>query len=199
MSIDRIGIGAAIDPLLIRRWSPRAFAADRTIERHQLEPLLEAARWAPSCFNEQPWRYLVCVRDEDPAAWNDALDCLVPGNRKWARNAPVLMASLAHGEFAKNGKANRWARHDTGAASMALVLQAAALGLVAHQMGGFDGEKLRATFAIPSHLEPLAMIAVGHPGSPDVLEPDTRARELEPRTRREIDRTVFFGRSRPPS
>lgn len=199
MSLDRTGVAASIDALLTRRWSPRAFAAEEPVTRSQLDQLLEAARWAPSCFNEQPWRYLVCMRDEDAAAWNDALDCLVPGNQRWARHAPVLMASLAHGEFARDGTPNRWAQHDTGAASMALVLQAASMGLAAHQMGGFDAARLRAAFSVPAHLEPIAMIALGHPGPLDVLEPRTRGRELEPRTRRPIDQTAFFGRSRPPS
>jgi nitroreductase len=140
-----------IHDLLRRRWSPLAFSA-RRVEPATLLTLFEAARWAPSSFNEQPWRFLVATKDE-PAEFERMLDCLVPGNQRWAKDAPVLMLSIAARTFTRNNRPNRHAMYDTGAAVMSLIVQATALGLYAHQMGGFSIERAREVYAIPEEHE----------------------------------------------
>jgi nitroreductase len=182
-----------INELLARRWSPRVFE-DRAVERHKILSLLEAARWAPSCFNEQPWCYLV-FDGSDPEALESARSCLVEGN-SWARKAPVLMLSVARNNFEHGGAPNRHAQHDVGLASENLVLQAVALGLVAHQMAGFDLERARRQFHIPEGFTPMAMIAIGYPyrGSLDSIPEKLRAKELAPRQRRPIEEFAFSGK-----
>jgi nitroreductase len=182
-----------IAELIARRWSPRAIDPNQPVSREQVLALLEAARWAPSCFGEQPWRYLVWDRFRDLARWQQAFECLAEGNQGWVKNAPILLLSLAAPNFGHNDKPNRWAQHDTGAASENLCLQATALGLVAHQMGGFDPDKAKATFAIPAGYTCMAMIAVGHPGPVEVLPEALRERELAPRERKPLDSLVFEG------
>ncbi|MFL6214121.1 MAG: nitroreductase family protein [Blastocatellia bacterium] len=178
------------DPDIRRRWSPRAFE-DRAVEREKILSLLEAARWAPSCFNEQPWRYLV-FDGSDQEAIDKARACLVAGNA-WALKAPVLMISIARNNFAYNEEPNRTAQHDVGLASENLVLEAVAQGLVAHQMAGFNAEQARSEFHIPEDYTVLAMIAVGYPyrGSLDDLNEKTRAGELAPRKRRPLSEIAF--------
>ena len=182
-----------IDDLLARRWSPRAFDANRKVSHEQIGALVEAARWAPSCFGDEPWRYLIWDRHTDEASWRKAFDCLGEGNQKWVINAPVLMLSCAGSKFRHNGSPNRFGPHDTGAASMALVLQAVASGLAAHQMGGFDAAKARAAFAIPEEYTPMAMIAVGYQAEPEILEGDLLAKEKVPRSRQPVGNHFFAG------
>ena len=146
MTSKRAVTSEPIAPLLGERWSPRAFDADKAVSTRQLTQLMEAARWAPSCYNEQPWRYVVCDRNQSEADWEKALSCLVEGNRSWAARAPILMAAIASTQFTRNGKHNRWSEYDTGAASENLCLQATAMGLAAHQMGGFDAQAVIDTF-----------------------------------------------------
>ncbi|MGH9824295.1 MAG: nitroreductase family protein [Blastocatellia bacterium] len=176
-----------------RRWSPVAFDS-RPVEREKILTLLEAARWAPSCFNDQPARYLV-FDGSDSEALEKARACLVEGNA-YARKAPVLLISVAHEDFRSNGKPNRWGEHDTGSASENLVLQAAASGLVAHQMAGFDAERARSEFGVPDRFTPMAAIAIGYPyrGNLDELPEKLRDRELKPRSRRPIPEIAFAGK-----
>ncbi len=183
--------------LLRRRWSPRAFA-DRPVEVDKLRSLIEAARWAPSSFNEQPWAYLMAARD-NPEEFARLLSVLTEGNVAWAQRAPVLMLSIAKLNFERNGRPNRHAFHDVGLASASLIMQATALGLVAHQMAGFDAGKARELFAIPEGWEPVAAIALGYPGEPESLPERLRSRELEPRTRKPLEQFVFTGRWGQPS
>jgi len=180
-----------IHELVARRWSPRAFD-ERPIGADLLRTLFEAARWAPSSNNEQPWRFVVASK-ENETDWNRLFDCLTEGNRSWAFRAPVLMLSIASIHFEDDGTPNRHAFHDTGLAAENLVLQATASGLVAHQMAGFDVEKARVDLKIPWGLEPVAMIAVGYPGDPTVLPERLRERELRPRNRRPIQEWTFLG------
>lgn len=180
-----------IHDLLRQRWSPRAFD-DRPIEPEKLRSLFEAARWAPSSNNEQPWRFIVANKD-DEMEWNRLLACLVEGNRKWAYRAPVLILSVASLNFEDDAKPNRHAFHDTGMAVENLVLQATALGLATHQMAGFDVEKARADLKIPLGYEPVAMIAVGYPGDLASLPDRLREREQQPRSRRPISEWTFSG------
>lgn len=180
-----------IHELLARRWSPRAFDPHKRVSAEALTSLFEAARWAPSCFNDQPWRYLVWDRFGDKAAWDRAFSCLVEGNRAWVRNAPILLAAIAGSAFARNGKPNRWSQYDSGAASENMCLQATALGLCIHQMGGFDGETLKTEFEIPEAFTPMAMIALGHPGNPGSLGDRYQDMELGPRERRPLGENFY--------
>lgn len=177
-----------IHDLIARRWSPRAFDP-RAIEPEKLAILFEAARWAPSCNNAQPWRFLV-ARQEERELYERLFGCLVAGNQKWAHRAPVLLLSVAKLTF-NDGTPNRHAYHDVGLASENLVLQAAALGLAAHQMAGYHVEKVRAECAIPPDCDPIAMMALGYPGDPGLLDERLRRREMNPRERKPMAEFVF--------
>jgi nitroreductase len=183
--------GHPIHALLRERWSPRAFA-DRPVPVEALASLFEAARWAPSSFNEQPWAYLVAPR-QDGADFQRLLACLVPGNQAWASAAPVLALSVAKLAFDRNGRPNRHAFHDVGLASAQLTLQAAALGLAVHQMAGFDVGQARRAYGIPEGWEPAAAIALGYPADPVTLPEDLRQREVQPRRRKGLEEFVFSG------
>lgn len=180
-----------IHDLLTRRWSPRAFD-ERPIEPEKLKSLFEAARWAPSSNNEQPWRFVFASREQS-SAYERLLACLLDGNRRWAHRAPVLILSVASLNFEDDHTPNRHALHDTGMATENLVLQATALELVAHQMAGFDVEKARADLKIPDGFEPVAMIAVGYPGDPSILPDRLKQRELASRERDNAAAFVFSG------
>ncbi len=181
----------SIDTLLAERWSPRAFE-DRSIEPAKLRQLFEAARWAASSYNDQPWFYIVASRD-NPAEFQKMLDCLVEFNQAWAKAAPVLAISVARTKFKHDGSVNRHAQHDVGAASASLALQAQSLGLAVHQMAGFDPQRARDTYHIPADHEPMAAMAIGYPGDPAALPDELREREMSPRSRRPISEFVFAG------
>jgi nitroreductase len=183
----------AIHDLLKRRWSPRAIDPNRPVTREQLKVLLEAGRWAPSCNGDEPWRYLIWDKGRDPQGWQKAYDCLSENNKKWVKNVPLLMLSCAGSAFEATGKPNRWTQHDTGAASVSMALQAVAMGLVIHQMGGWDADKARAAFAIPPEFTPMAMIAVGYQASPDILDEETKAKEMRPRGRKPVAERFYEG------
>ena len=178
-----------IHDLLRRRWSPRAFS-ERMVEPETLNSLFEAARWAPSSNNEQPWHFIVGTK-ADLSGYERLFACLAEGNKKWVFRAPVLMLSVARLNFEDEGTPNRHAWHDTGMAAMSLCLQATAMGLVAHQMAGFDREMARVELKIPAGYEPVAMIAVGYPGDPAELPDYLREREFKPRERKSIPQFVF--------
>lgn len=183
-----------IHDLIANRWSPRAFDKTKVVTREQLTALLEAARWAPSCFGDEPWCYLVWDRNHDSAAWEKAFDCLAEANQKWVKNAPVLLCACAGSLFGHNGTPNRWAQYDTGAASENMVLQVVALGLAAHQMGGFDAQKIRTTFSVPEAYMPMAMIAVGYQAEASVLDdPVQEEREVATRIRKPLGERFFEG------
>jgi nitroreductase len=185
-----------IHELLQRRWSPRAFS-DKMVETDKLRSLFEAARWAPSSNNEQPWSFIIATKD-DENNYRRLFECLKEGNKKWAFRAPVLMLSVARLNFEDEGTPNRHAFHDTGMAVFSLVVQATALGLMVHQMAGFDVEKARTELKIPDGHEPVAMIAVGYPGDPDILPDRLKQRELLPRERKPIAEFVFSAEWRSP-
>lgn len=179
----------AVHELIRRRWSPRAFAA-RPVEAEKLASLFEAARWAPSSFNGQPWHYVVATID-DQDGFARLLNCLRPQNIQWAQHAPVLIMAVAQLSLRGDGKPNRHAFHDLGLANENLVLQAVALGLVAHQMAGFFPDKARETFNVPVGYEAVTALALGYPGDPEDLPPETKARELQPRERKPLSAFVF--------
>lgn len=180
-----------IHDLLRRRWSPRAFDP-RPIEKAKLLSLLEAARWAPSSYNEQPWAFLVATKEE-PADYARVLECLIDFNRGWATAAPVVLLTVAHTAFDKNGSPNRHAFHDIGLAIAQLTVQATAEGLVVHQMAGILPDRARELFAIPKDWEALTGVAIGYPGDPSSLSETLRQREEAPRTRKPLESFVFSG------
>jgi nitroreductase len=181
-----------VHDLIKRRWSPRSFA-DKAVESAVLRSLLEAARWAPSSNNEQPWFYIVATKEE-PAEFERLLNCLVESNQTWARHAPVLMLSVARLVFNKNGQLNRHALHDVGQAAAHLALEATARGLGVHQMAGILPEKARELFAIPAGFEVVAGMAVGYPGDPEALPEKLKEREVAPRFRKPLVSFVFAGK-----
>lgn len=183
----------AVHDLIARRWSPRAFDPSRTPSREMALSMLEAARWAPSAYNEQPWRFIAALRG-DREGYERLLECLVPQNAAWARDAGLLVVALYSETFALNGKPNRWATHDLGLAVENLLLQATGLGLFAHPMAGFSPEKVRELCAVPEGVTPLVMIAVGYPAEPGKIPEALREGELAERTRRPLALTAFNGR-----
>ncbi len=180
-----------IDPLLSERFSPRAFS-DRPVTDLELELVLEAARWAPSSMNEQPWRFLVTRRGGEGHA--DLLATLSASNAVWAHKAPVLILNLAHRYLARNGQENHHARHDLGAAIALLTVQATALGMGLHQLGGFQPEAARTAFAVPDQYDIVSVVALGFPGDPDTLPADLKERELRRSPRKPLSEVVSFGR-----
>ncbi len=180
-----------VHELIRERWSPIAFS-DRPLEREQIVSLLEAARWAPSSYNGQPWSYLIATKDE-PEEFERLASCLVEGN-SWAKRAPLLLLAVAALNFTHNGKPNNHAFHDVGLANENLVLQATSLGLVVHQMAGFLPEKAREVFAIPEGQVPLTMIAVGYHGQVSDLSESQQQRELSARSRKPLEELAFTGK-----
>lgn len=183
-----------IHDLMSRRWSPRAFDITRPVTREQLAALLEAARWAPSCNGVEPWRFLVFDRSQDAAGFQRAFECLTDANKRWVKNAPLLLLSVASPDPLSGGRPNRYTQHDTGMASMCLVLQAVSLGLVAHQMAGYDIDGIRTAFDIPTDCMPMAMIAVGYQAGLEVLDDETKTKELASRQRKPLGERFFEAR-----
>jgi nitroreductase len=177
--------------LLADRWSPYAFA-DRPVAEPDLRSLFEAARWAPSSYNEQPWRYLV-ARREDATEFERLLSCLVEPNQLWAKAAPVLALGIVHLAFDRNGKPNRAAVHDLGLAAGNLLAEATARGLVVHQMIGIVPERARELYGIPEGFEAWTALAIGHEGDPAALPEALRQRDLAPRARKPLAEFVFGG------
>lgn len=179
---DRQETHGGIHELLASRWSPRTFSA-RPVEPEKLTQLFEAARWAPSCYNAQPWNFIVATR-EDAEGYNRLLSTLMDANRQWAVQAPVLILAVAKLDFPHNGRPNRHAPYDLGQAVANLTVQATALDLRIHQMGGFDPQLARELFAIPRGYEPVAALALGYQQGPA---------EGQARTRKPLADFVFSG------
>ncbi len=174
--------------LIFNRWSPRAFA-DTSVTNAELSVLFNAGLWTASCFNEQPWRFVVGQKGDE--AWSKILASLLELNQSWARSAPVLFATFAKKTLTHNGEPNRHALHDVGAASCTISLQAASLGLHTHGMAGFDAVRLCKSFQVPPDFEAVACWALGRRGTPEQLPHALRARELAPRSRKMADKVVF--------
>lgn len=177
-----------VHELVARRFSPCAFAA-RPVDPDALRSLFEAARWAPSASNGQPWRFVVATAAE-PETLAAFVGALAEGNQRWARAAPVLVFAVTEPTRGE-GKPNLHARYDLGQAVAWLSVEATARGLRVHQMGGFDAERARAAAGIPADLDVVTAIALGHPGDPGGLPDDLRARETAPRQRRPQAEFVF--------
>ncbi|MFW6245924.1 MAG: nitroreductase family protein [Tangfeifania sp.] len=172
------------------RWSPRSFS-DKPVTGEMINLLFEAARWAPSSRNGQPWEYYYVHRD-DKKTFNEVLEILTGINPDWAKDAQVLIITVMKKRFDYNNRLNGKALHDMGAASALMAVQASEMGLQIHQMGGFDKEKATAYLNLDiEKYEPVTCIAVGFPGEPDQLPDDLKKRELEPAIRKEQKDFVF--------
>jgi nitroreductase len=180
-----------VHELIATRWSPYAFA-DRPVTKEDLLSLFEAARWAPSSYNEQPWSYIVATR-EDPEQFAKLLSCLVEGNQTWAKAAPVLALGCTSLNFVRNGQPNAAAVHDLGLASASLVLEATARGLTVHQMIGILPERAREVYQVPQGVQPLTGLAIGYAGDPAALPENLRARDATRRPRKPLAAFVFGG------
>jgi nitroreductase len=186
-----------IHELLAERWSPYAFQ-DRLVSEADLRSLFEAARWAASSYNEQPWNYLVATK-EDPDQFQQILSCLTEGNQIWAKDAPVLALGIASLRFRRDDKSNRAATHDLGLATGNLVVEATARGIYVHQMIGILPDKARDFFDIPEGFEAWTGMAIGYKGDPMTLPDALKERDLRPRQRKPLDQFVFSGKWENPS
>jgi nitroreductase len=180
-----------IHELIDKRWSPRAFS-EQEIETEKIEKLFEAASFAASCFNEQPWRFIYATKNY-PERYEQLLSCLVEFNQIWVKTAPLIMMTLALKKFAKNKKENYHARHDLGLAIGNMSAQATSMDLHMHQMAGFNVKKAREMFEIPEEFDIVTMIAVGYLGDPIQLPENIREMESSERDRRSLDQIIFDG------
>lgn len=188
MQIEVIDNPHSVLDLIVRRRSLRAYS-DAPLTTTQINTLFEAARWAPSSVNEQPWQYIYAVRGQD--LWDVIFETLNEGNRTWAKDAPLLVVSLARTTFSRNGRPNPSAIYDLGGANAILSLQATAMGLNVHQMGGYDHAMLRQALRVPSEVELGVVMAIGLPGDADQLPEPLRERERLPRVRRPVSDFVM--------
>jgi nitroreductase len=185
----RLNPQAPIHELIANRRSPRAFS-EQPIESAKLLSLFEAARWSPSSSNEQPWRFIVATKD-DSRIFSALVESLMEGNRRWAERAPVLVLALAQSTYSKTGAAYQHSWYDLGQSVAHLSVQATALGLAVHQMGGFDADKARELLSIPEGFQPVIVFAVGYPSQPATLPDDLRKREQAPRSRKLLQDFVY--------
>ena len=183
-----------VNQCIANRWSGCAFEPDRLLTQEQIIMLLEAARWAPSCYGDQPWRFIVCDKRANKEAWDKAYHCISEGNQSWAGNAPLLLLSVADSILSRNGNPNRWGQYDTGAASENLSIQATDMGLMVHQMGGFNAERARDAFIIPEQFTPMAMLAVGYQLELEKIPNDLLGREIAERHRNPLGEHFFDGK-----
>lgn len=179
-----------VHPILNARYSPRAFA-DRAVTDAELERVFEAARWASSSMNEQPWRFLVTRRGGEGHV--ALLDTLNHSNRVWADKAPVLILAMVHRTLSRNGQENFHARHDLGLATAQFTAQATALGMGVHILGGFRSEEARSAFGIPEGLDLVSVLVLGYPGDADQLPENLKERELHRSLRRPLSELVHLG------
>jgi nitroreductase len=166
----------SITELLEKRWSPRAFS-DKPIAHEKIMSLFEAARWAASAMNEQPWRFIFAEKTHTEK-YAKILSCLVDANKTWAASAPLLVITFIKTQFEKNNELNKWAMHDLGLAIGNLTSQATAMDLYMHSMAGFSHDTVKMNFNIPSGLEPVTIIAIGYLGNPEMLHEKLKEREI---------------------
>jgi nitroreductase len=181
-----------IHELITKRWSPYGFA-DRAVSLEDLRSLFEAARWAASSYNEQPWSYIVATKDQSEEH-DKVLSCLVEGNQAWAKAAPVLALGCTSLLFARNAKPNAAAVHDLGAASATLTFEATARGLHVHQMIGIVPDRVREVFQAPDSVQPVTGLAIGYAADPSSLPEKYRERDSSRRPRKPVHEFVFTGR-----
>lgn len=182
-----------IHDLVASRWSGRAFDRTRPVTSDQIIALCEAARWAPSCYGDQPWRFIICNKNTDEPAWSRMFTCLSEGNQRWAKEAPVLILVIADSILSRTGKGNRWGQYDSGAAAMNICIQATDMGLMIHQMGGFDSDQAVKEFSIPARFTPMSIMAVGYQLPLENIEGELRERETTDRNRHPLGNNFFDG------
>ena len=175
--------------IIQERWSPYSFSSI-PVEEFKMKAIFEAAGYAPSCNNEQPWRF-VFTTQQDKKVFNDYVGFLVDGNKVWAKNAYALVISMVRTKFTYNSKPNRYAFHDTGMAVTNLLLQALSLDVYVHQMGGFSIEKVKEYFNLTGEIEPVAMMAVGYLGDGMSISPELLMRDEKRRPRKTVKEYVF--------
>ncbi len=175
---------AETDDLFNKRFSGYSYDAEKGVTQEQLTAIFQAGQSAPSCYNEQPWRFLVCDKNTDREAYDKLLSALVPFNQEWAKKAPVLIVSVTANQSSR-GSVNNWADYDTGAAAFAMMLKSTSLGLMAHQMGGFDPEKIKELFSIPENFTPIAVTAIGYPD---------KSQKFIEKKRKPLTETFFMGK-----
>ncbi|HRZ43206.1 MAG TPA: nitroreductase family protein [Bacteroidales bacterium] len=180
-----------IDPIS-SRFSPMKFVADKPIGTEVWQSVLEAGRWAPSAFNEQPWRFVWASRQQ-PEQFNRVISLLSEYNQQWACDAQILMVVIASEKLARNGKPNPHAWYDTGMSVSQMVIQALSFGIQAHQMGGFDAEKARALLGIPEGYQPICVVAFGYPDALENVLPQFRERAVTVRSRKPLTEVFFQG------
>ena len=183
----------SINELFSKRWSPYVYDSEREVSRDDLQGIFEAARWAMSAFNAQPWRYIVGVRGRTQDTWDHVYESLLEGNRGWTKDVPVLALGLAERHFEHNGKPNKTALHDLGAASATLSYEAASRGLAVHQMAGINPDRARELFDLPDSVEPFTALAIGYPGDPENGEEEFARRDARARERKTIDELIISG------
>lgn len=176
-----------IHELIANRWSTLSYS-DKPLSNTQVQSLLEAARWAPSSYNDQPWSYV--VGHQGDKVHQALANCLMEGNA-WAKSSPILMLSVARMTYGHNQKPNRHALYDVGAADALIALQAAAMDLAFHHMGGFDADKARLSFGIGDGFEPMAILAIGYPGDASALQGQLKMREEAPRSRKSAEEMIW--------
>ncbi len=181
-----------VHDLIAQRWSPYSFT-DRPVPVEVLQSLFEAARWAASSYNEQPWSYIVATKD-DADGFAKLLSCLVEPNQEWAKAAPVLAIGCASLKFSRNNNPNTAALHDLGQASAYLALEATARGLAVHQMIGMLSDRARELFQVPEGVQPLTAMAIGYAGDPGLLPEKIRDRDAGRRPRKPLAEFVFSGK-----
>jgi len=187
-----VDVSAPVHELITGRWSGVSYDPQQMVKDDDLRAMAEAARWAPSCFGDQPWRIIFCSKAGDPEAWQKAFTCLAEGNQPWCQHAPVLAIICADSRFSKNDKDNAWGEYDTGAAALSVCLQASALGLMTHQMAGFSPEDAREAFNIPDRYQPKAMMSIGFQCAETDIPEEFRQRELAPRQRNPLSENFFL-------
>lgn len=179
-----------IEPLIDRRWSPRAFS-NKSVEAEKIALLFTAASYAASCYNEQPWRFVYATKESHSELYEKLFSCMVDFNQQWAKTAPMLLLTLTRRKFKNTGGKNHYALHDLGMAMGNMVVQAQAMDLYLHHMGGFSKERARKLLSIPNDFEIGSLLAIGYTGDPDQLPEKIKAMENNKRERRELDQLVF--------
>lgn len=178
------GMETNVSEIFLKRHSGTSFDSSKFLDNGQIYALIQAAKWSPSSFNDQPWNFIICDKIQTPEAYYKALQSIYESQRDWVENAPVLMIAVTRTRFSYNNEFNEWAEYDTGAAALSLSLQAVDLDLMTHQLGGFDVDVIRRDFSIPEDHKPMAIIAVGY---------ETEGVDPQERERLPIGHNFFLG------
>ncbi len=179
-------MNSSLMELIQKRHSGYSYNPNKNVSDEHILALQEAARWAPSCFGEEPWRYIICSKDKHVSGWNNIYNSLVEKNQKWAQNANILIATICKNKFTYNDAENKHAAHDLGAANISMMLIATELGLMAHQMAGFSTDKLKESFNISDEYSPISIMAIGY-------ELEQEESQTKPRVRKEMDDLFHLG------